>query len=511
MLSAILLFAATASAGPTGPTAPAPEVSPLRAGGASVATTTPRGTPVEATILPGEATPRGTPVEATILPGEATPRGAPVEATILPGEADPADSLMRLANDALARGDYRRAMELFRSARSRFPKSARLGESLYLESFALYRTGDARDMTRALSTLDELKAKYPGANTRDAATLRLRICGVLARQGDSACAEDVTAAAAGRGGAGGAAGGTAGVRAGGRAGGCADDEDDERTAALNALLQMDADRAMPILTRIIARRDACSEVLRRRAVFLISQKQTAETADILLKVAKSDPDAEVREQAVFWLSQVRDERAVDMLSDILGSEGDASLKEKALFALSQHKSERANTLLRGYAEREAEPGELREKAVFWLGQRRSPENAEFLRTLFGKSTNEELREKILFSLSQQRGTGNDRWLMEIAGNTKEPIEIRKKALFWAGQTGVSMAQLAGLYATMSDRDMKEQMVFVYSQRRDPAAVDKLMEIARSEKDKELRKKAIFWLGQSRDPRAAGFLAELIDR
>jgi hypothetical protein len=74
-----------------------------------------------------------------------------------------------------------------------------------------------------------------------------------------------------------------------------------------------------------------------------------------------------------------------------------------------------------------------------------------------------------------------------------------------------MSQLAALYERMPDTEMREQLIFVYSQRHDAAAVDKLLDIAKNEKDRELRKKAIFWLGQSRDPRVAQFLQELIDR
>jgi hypothetical protein len=59
--------------------------------------------------------------------------------------------------------------------------------------------------------------------------------------------------------------------------------------------------------------------------------------------------------------------------------------------------------------------------------------------------------------------------------------------------------------------MKEQLIFVYSQRRDSQAVDKLLDIAKRETDPELRKKAVFWLGQSRDPRAAQFLLDLINQ
>src|SRR5690606_19344824 len=81
------------------------------------------------------------------------------------------------------------------------------------------------------------------------------------------------------------------------------DENDERIMALNALLQMNAEQAMPLLERVLARRDACSVGLRRKAVFLVAQKRTDRTADVLLRAAREDPDAEVREQAVFWLGQ----------------------------------------------------------------------------------------------------------------------------------------------------------------------------------------------------------------
>jgi hypothetical protein len=108
--------------------------------------------------------------------------------------------------------------------------------------------------------------------------------------------------------------------------------------------------------------------------------------------------------------------------------------------------------------------------------------------------------------------GNDRWLMEVAVNPREPQELRKKALFWAGQTGVPSSEFASLYDRMGDQELKDQIIFVFSQRgRDAAAMDKLFAIARADRDPELRKKAIFWLGQSRDPRAQKFLEDLINR
>ncbi|HVF40118.1 MAG TPA: HEAT repeat domain-containing protein, partial [Gemmatimonadaceae bacterium] len=131
--------------------------------------------------------------------------------------------------------------------------------------------------------------------------------------------------------------------------------------------------------------------------------------------------------------------------------------------------------------------------------------------LYSRIRSDELKDKILFSLSQQRGVGNEKWLLDIATTSSEPLEIRKKALFWAGQSGVPMEQLVPLYSRMTDREMKEQMIFVFSQKNTGAAVDKLVDIAKNDRDPELRKKAIFWLGQSRDPRAQQFLLDLINR
>ena len=415
--------------------------------------------------------------------------------------ADPADSLLRAASERMSRGDYRGAAELYRSALRRYPGSMRLSEAMYYEAFALYRAGD---LAKARGALDTLRDRFPQAASRgDANALRTRICGELARQGDSACAEEVASVSA-----------SAAARPTPRAvAECpdGDDDDDSRIAALNALMQMDATRAMPILTNVLARRDKCSERLRRKAVFLVAQKQTTEAADILLAAARNDPDSEVREQAVFWLSQVHDPRAVDMLVQILNSNGERALRDKALFALSQHSSPKAIAVLRDFAEDEKQPSDLRERAIFSLGQRSGGQESEYLRTLYRKLTDPQLKEKVLFSLMQVRGRGNDAFILGIANDPKETRELRKRAIFNLGQTGIDIPQLGALYGSLEDRELREQVIFALAQRHETGAIDKLMDIAKSDPDREMRKKAIFWLGQSRDPRATQFLAELISK
>ena len=284
-----------------------------------------------------------------------------------------------------------------------------------------------------------------------------------------------------------------------------------KVAALNALLQMDEARARPILRRVLARRDTGSVCLRRKAVFLVAQQRADGTEDILLESVRTDPDPEVQRQAVFWLSQVGTDRAVNALDSILRFSKDPDIQDKAVFALSQHGSPRAQQALRVYSERAGVPEAAREKAIFWLGQSGSAENAAFLRSLYGRLKSEDLKKKVVFSLSQMGGLENGRWLLGIARDTSQSIEMRKQALFWAGQAGVPIEELTALYANVADRAMREQLVFVYSQRDEPAALDKLIDIARRDPNPELRKRALFWLGQSQDSRAVQVLQEIIEQ
>jgi HEAT repeat protein len=425
------------------------------------------------------------------------------QTTPLPPEpwakADPADSLYRAAREAMSRGDYKRAAEIFHLIPQRFPQSAYAGQALYYEAFSLYRNGSGDDLSTARDRLNQLKQRDAKIWKSDGAVLLTRVCGELAKRGDEACARDIEK--------------TAQADPPAQSGSSCpdvDDENDDRIAALNALIQMDAERAIPLLQKVLGRRDACSAGLRKKAVFLLSQKKSDQTAAMLMAVARNDPDPDVREEAVQWLSQVPG--ATGFLEEILKGNGDEELKDKALFSLSQQRDPRAQQILRDFAAREGESEDLRENAIFHLGQSRSTENTEFLRNLYSRTTNEDLKDKILFSLSQQRGAGNEQWLMGIALNPKEDIELRKQALFHAGQAGVATSELVSLYDRLSDAELKDHLIFVLTQRqKDRAAVDKLFDIAKNDKDPELRQKAIFWLGQSHDPRVQQFLLDLINK
>lgn len=413
-------------------------------------------------------------------------------------EQDPANALYKSAREELNRGNFTKAASEFNQIITRYPKSAYAPDAYYWQAYALYRINSESELKTARALLQSQRTKFPRASTvtsNQSAELLATINGKLAGLGDTKAAEDVAR---------GAEHAVAGQQ-------CPDDDEDGvRIAAMNAILNMDAERAVPMLKQILARRDACSAKLREKAVFLVSQKRGADVEDVLLSTARSDPSPRVREQAVFWLSQVNTERALGHLEDILKTTNDDKIADKAIFAISQHNSARASQMLRDYASNQSADFRLRDRAIFWLGQRRGGENTTFLKELYAKERDDKLKDKIIFALSQQRG--NESWLMDLATNANESVENRKKALFWAGQNrGTPITELTGLYDRMDSPEMKDQLIFVYSQRREKESVDKLMDIAKKETNRELRKKAVFWLGQSKDPRASEFLMQLINQ
>ncbi|MEJ2541390.1 MAG: HEAT repeat domain-containing protein [Gemmatimonadota bacterium] len=409
------------------------------------------------------------------------------------GTQDPADELYREGRRALNQEDWSEAGRLFMELRERYARSAYVGDAYYFEAFARYRQGSRAELERALGLLTEQGELFPDAATAaESRQLRARVEGQLARRGSAEAAARVQAQAAQS---------------------CEGEGEGIRSTALSALLQMDPERAMPILREVLRERGACSAELRRQAVFLVSQQMTPETVEILLDLAhrNPDPDPEVREAAIFWLSQVDDPAAADALISILESgQATEEVQERVVFALAQQGDARSLDVLREYARRPDAPAELRENAIFWIGQTGGGE--AFLRDLYDGVDDPELRERILFSVAQTRSPENREWLVARALDPSEGPEVRQAALFWASQAGLPPSEVVRIYRTSEDRELREHAISVLGQSSAEdrtAAVDAMMEIARTEEDPELREQAVFWLGQTDDPRVPEFLLELI--
>jgi HEAT repeat protein len=247
---------------------------------------------------------------------------------------------------------------------------------------------------------------------------------------------------------------------------------------------------------------------------MVAQTKEEERADILVRVASTDPSKEVRGEAIRWLSQVNTERAARALDSILFSPAaDADIWDKTLYALSQHRSAIAREALRHAAELPTVSTDLRVRAVYYIGQgRRNGDESDYLRALYGKTASPEIREAIIVAVANQKSPDRTAWLLGVARDRTQEIEPRKRALFYAGRGGAELKDLVAMYDELSgQKEMQEQLLYVYGQRRETEATDKLLQVAKSEKNPELRKKAIYWLGQRKDPRVKQFLIDLLSQ
>lgn len=434
---------------------------------------------------------------------------------------DPADSLYREARKALSGDAYRKAADLFRSIRERYPKSSYAPDAPYWEAFALQRLGGEANLRAAREALALQQREYPRAATRgDAAALGTRIDGQLGRN-------DARVATTLRGRADQVA-----------SDGCPNSKDDERVDALNAVMQMDPEQAMPILKKVLARREPCTQQLRRTAVWLVASRKQPESAPILINVAKSDPDREVREQAVFWLANVPTDEAVDFLIGFAKTGDDTELRKRAVYALSRSKSDKAMGTLREIALDTRAGDEVRSEAMNYYLRSESgkAEGSSFLKEAFSRTESTRYRMQMLGFIASRRTDDSRNFLINVALDEREAMDIRRNAVSMLPVTTVRVTMpgqhassssssssasseaadaatkaIVQVYDRATDLELKRSALGALASSRSTASIDKLLDIARNEKNPELRKYAVSTLSRTKDPRALALLQEIIDR
>lgn len=431
-----------------------------------------------------------------------TPRAA-----WLPG--DPGDSLYRSARELLNRGDYRRAAAQFADLAKRFPSSPYAADAPYWQAFSLYRIGGTSELQEALGVLERYKAALPSSATpavssnglaftrssqargTDADALAARIASVLSSRGmaDNAAVKRALSA---------------------RGDACDSEEQSVRSQALSALMQSDPEAAKAMVTRILARRDECSVQLRRSALFLLGDRKDDAAIATIAGVAKNDPSVEVRNEAVMWLGRLPNDAGTATLEEIVRADT-GRVQRTAMSVLASNGSPRAKSAMRAVVERNDAPEALRVAGIQGMGgDRLSADDAAWLRGIYGKTTSARVKRVIVQTIAQAGGEANAAWVGQLIRNEDEPLDVRMSALGIAGST-MDIAAVTRMYDGSDQRQVRETLISILSSRKEPAATDKLIEIARTGTDPSMRRMAISALARSKDPRANKLLLELVDK
>jgi HEAT repeat protein len=275
---------------------------------------------------------------------------------------------------------------------------------------------------------------------------------------------------------------------------------------------MDGESVLPILRRVLARRDECSTELRRRALFFLSRRADADAAATFVSVAKQDPAEKVRAEAIAYLARMPGERVVDALEELLRTSTDERVQRSAVRALANHESPRARRSLRALIERSDVSEQLRREAISsFERERTSAEDAAYLRGLYAKLDSQQLKEAIIGTVARLGGPDNEQWLANLVKNSNEPVQLRASALSRLGRTTLPIAEFSRMYDAATERGIREQVMNVLAYRREPEATDKLLEIARTGTDPQLRRLAINYLTRKNDPRTQKLLLEILDK
>jgi HEAT repeat protein len=409
-------------------------------------------------------------------------------------QADPADSLYRLARETLNRGEYARAAELFNSITQRFPNSAYASDARYWRAFALYRIGGTNELHAALATLQENNRGYRQASLQaDAGALAARIRGALAMKGDPNAARDVKSDAT-------------------QSGEVCDREDlAVRVEALNSLGQTDPESTTPILRRVLARRDDCSENLRRAALWLLGRRTDAESTGLVMNAARNDPDLRVRADALRFLAAMPGDQAISTIEEIARTPGNEELQRAAVSALGRSDNPRARQSIRAIIEKTDLSENLRASALASVDAEHSVDNGAYIRSIYPRLDTPRLKAAAIRAAARIGGNDNDQWLLSIVRNANEPVDVRAMALRYAGRSTIPIGDLVGMYDGAADRPLREQLISLYAQRTDPQATDKLLDIAKKGTDPDMRRMAISALSRKNDPRTKQALLEIIDK
>jgi HEAT repeat protein len=407
--------------------------------------------------------------------------------------SDPADSLYRLAREALNHGEYRRAAQLFGDISQRFPSSAYAADAKYWRAFALYRIGGPSDLRDALTSLQDTLSYRHASLRADASTLAARIRGALALQGDPQARAQVGRAAA-------------------DAGQACDREDlAVRIEALNSLGQTDPATTTPILRRVLARRDDCSASLRRAALWLLGRRTDAEATGLVMTSARNDPDIRVRADALRFLAAMPGDQAIATIEEIARTPGNDELQRAAVSALGRSDSPRARQSIRSIIERTDLSESLRATALASVDADHSTDNGAYIRSIYPRLDTPRLKASAIRALARVGGNDNDQWLLSVVRNANEPVDVRAMALRYAGRSSIPISDLVRMYDVAGDRLLREQLISLYAQRTDPQATDKLLEIAKTGTDPDMRRMAISALARKNDPRTKQILLEIIDK
>jgi len=388
------------------------------------------------------------------------PAAAPSPVRVYNPERSSEDNLYRSGQRHLDRREYESAVGAFDAAASK--RGPKADGAHYWKAYALAKLG-RRD--EALAAIAELQKSHPSSRWLDDA----KALAVEVRQASGQAVSPESQS-----------------------------DEDLKLMAINALMNSDPERALPLLEKILAR--GGSPKLKEKALFVLAQSRLPQAREIVIQYAKGKGNPDLQYKAVEFLGMHGGRDNTQLLGDVYGTTNDPNLKRRIL-----HSFMVARDIDRLFNAAKSEPDpDLRREAIQLLGASRGIDQ---LMQLYASESNIEVREAIMQGLFA--GGAADK-VIELAKNEKEP-RLRRRAIRQLGgmaKTGPAADALVSMYGAETDPKVKKDILqALFAQNN----VTKVVEIARNEKDPELKREAVQMLSHSRSKEATDFLLELLNK
>jgi HEAT repeat protein len=278
----------------------------------------------------------------------------------------------------------------------------------------------------------------------------------------------------------------------------AEQDEDLKLLALNAIMQQDEARAIPAIQQIL--NGNSSDKLKERALFVLAQSNSKQAQDLIGQIARGGSNPTLQVKAIHMLS-MRGKQSVDLLADIYQHNSDDAVK-KAI--LQSYLITGSPDKLVEAARSESNP-QLVKTAVQSLGAMGATAQ---LQTLYKETKSGEVKEHIINSLIAAGPKG-----AEVLGTivaTEQDPDLRRRAIRNLGISGGPdlAPKLVSTYHNNNDSDTKKAAVealFLAGDAHD------LVTLAKAEKDPALKQKIVQQLSIMHNAEATAYMVEILNK
>jgi HEAT repeat protein len=212
---------------------------------------------------------------------------------------------------------------------------------------------------------------------------------------------------------------------------------------------------------------------------------------------------------LIWIGKTNDAESVNLLEKQYNKNLSDEVKEDLITAVALHKTSDQVVDFLSEIILDTEPNDVREKAVFWIGEHETNKTLKLLTKTAQRDRSTDVREKAVFSIYRMESEKANDVLVDLVYHANKR-QVREKAIFWLGQKDSPKAApiLEDIAINDADRELQQKAIFGISQLKDNKSTNILIKLAKKHPNKESRKKAIFWLGQKASKKAAATLEDV---